>query len=116
MRRAHLLLLVLFLGVSACGRRSVGEACDQAMRAFCARASSCLGGTAADTEACVAAGVPECCGKAGTCQADVRDGAAVDRCVQETNEVSCVAWETWARAPDTTPPPMPGVCYGVAQP
>jgi hypothetical protein len=115
MRRALLALLV-FLGVGACGRRSVGESCDQVLRAFCERASACLGGTAADTEACVSAGVPECCGKAGTCQSDVRDAAAVDRCVQETHEVSCVAWQAWARAPDTSAPPLPGVCYGVARP
>lgn len=116
MRRAERLLFVLVLGVSACGRQTVGEACDQLSRALCESASGCLGGTAADTEACIASAVPECCGKAGTCQSDVRDGAAVGRCVQATRDVSCVAWQTWARSSDTTSPPIPGVCYGVAQP
>lgn len=114
MRRASVLLVGLLAG--GCGRLTVGESCDQVLRAWCERATDCLGGTAADTEACVAAGVPECCGKAGTCQADVRDGAAVGRCVTASRDASCTAWRTWAQAPDTSPAPLPGVCVGVAQP
>lgn len=102
--------------LAGCGSMSVGEACDQALRAFCERAMNCLGGTSADVEACVSTGVPECCGKAATCQLEVRDGAAVQRCVDATDSQSCAGWQAWAQAPETSAVPMPGVCVGVARP
>jgi hypothetical protein len=102
--------------LTGCGSMPVGEACDEVLRAYCGRAMTCLGGTSADLEACVSAGVPECCGKAGTCQRDVRDSAAVGRCVDASNAQSCAAWQAWVQASSSTPPPLPGVCVGVAQP
>ncbi|GMU61678.1 MAG: hypothetical protein AMXMBFR34_34410 [Myxococcaceae bacterium] len=110
-------LLLLGAALAGCGHHmTVGEACDDALDAFCQRAMGCLGGTAADVAACVSDGVWACCGKAGTCQADARDAAAVGRCVDATWATSCTAWRSWAQAPETTPPPLPAVCIGVAQP
>jgi hypothetical protein len=109
-------LALAALLLAGCGSMSVGEACDEVLRAYCGRAVACLGGTSADLESCVSAGVPECCGKAGSCQLAVRDAAAVGRCADSSRSQSCAAWEAWVQAQSSSPPPLPGVCVGVARP
>ena len=113
--RRILVMGFLMLGVG-CGPVSVGEACDDVLNAACHRAAVCLGLGQADESTCVSSGALTCCGRAGTCQRDVKDSAAVGKCVDATNAEACAGWVAWNTSPTTTPIPSPAVCFGVAAP
>ncbi len=113
--------IALAIGVaaamSACGPpMTVGEACDELLGATCQRVYECLGGPTSERDACLASGRDACCIKAGICQSEVRDPAAVSKCKAAVSTVSCASWKAWVASPSTTSTPTPAICAGVAAP
>lgn len=96
-----------------CAPLTVGETCDQVMKATCERGAVCLNASASEIGPCISAGIAECC-EGPRCQAPVKEPAAVEKCLDATKRQECSAWQ--AAVGGSAPFPVPGVCKGVAQP
>jgi len=97
------------LALCACGGtnppRTVGEACDLTVSAFCTREKDCKRTT---VEAqCLIASIDACCGKEGLCQREPLNPTGAVACAEAVPRMTCA--ELDARA-------LPAACIGSTTP